>query len=76
MLSKISPVPLVLSGYCPYLPSIHPGSPLRNALTILSARPLSKLDVWSDLFDLHFVTLQFREARITHARLTGRWGLC
>lgn len=30
MLSKISPVPLVLSGYCPYLPSIHPGSPFRN----------------------------------------------
>lgn len=31
MLSKIPPVPLVLSGYCLHLPSIHPGSPLRNA---------------------------------------------
>lgn len=31
MLTKIPPVPLLLSGYCPYLPSIHPGSPLRNA---------------------------------------------
>lgn len=32
MLSKILPVSLALSGYCPYLPSIHPGSPFRNAL--------------------------------------------
>lgn len=24
MLGKIPSVPLVLSGYCPYLPSIHP----------------------------------------------------
>lgn len=31
MLSKIPPLPLVLSGYCLYLPSIHPVSPFRNA---------------------------------------------
>lgn len=51
-------------------------APSGMSLTILSAQSHWNWDVWNDLFDLQLVTLQFCEARITHALLTGRWSHC
>lgn len=63
---KIPPVPLVLSGYCLYLPSIHPGSLLRNVFnnTSLKMQCLEWL-VWFRIS--HFAIFWGNTAHITHA---------
>lgn len=73
MLSKIPPFPVVLLGYCLYLPSIHPLCPFRNAFNTVS--PVS-LEIGLTCLICNLLPCNFvrpHPAHITHAALSGRW---